>query len=190
MSGFRLSIAGMLGLVAIVALGLGSLRAASAIWTMIGATATLGLLLTGVVGACHGRGADRAFWFGFALFGGTYFLIVNWDWFGGQIAHDLTSGLGDLAESLVEPLPPTPIGTGSAPVANPSMSMADRSVKVGSVVQLARMFLSLIFALVGGLTSLAFHLRAAEAMGKTSTGRPLILQNTALPRADRNESGP
>ncbi|MGE3822290.1 MAG: hypothetical protein AB7I30_22995 [Isosphaeraceae bacterium] len=154
MSGFRLSLAGALGLVALLALGLASLRSATVWWTMLASSATLFVLLTGVVGAIERRGADRSFWLGFALFGITYLLLVNWDGFGGQFGYDLTRGLDDWAETVVEPLPRATASASGAGTSSPTLA-ADRSVKVGNVVQIARMFLSLAFAIGGGLTARA-----------------------------------
>ena len=59
------------------------------------------------------RGIDRAFWVGFALFGWTYLILVNWDWVGGQFGHDLTAGISEAAEWLLPEVkaPPCPFGS-------------------------------------------------------------------------------
>lgn len=164
MSGFRLSLAGALGMIALLALGMFALRSATPWWTMLAASATLFVLLTGVLGASQTRGSDRAYWLGFALFGITYLILVNWDWLGGQFGHDLTRGLSDWAEELVEPLNPGGANATAGAVFVPSLA-AERSVKVGSVAQIARMFLSLSFAVGGGLTARAMFGRASQDHG-------------------------
>src|SRR5262249_23763078 len=156
---FRLSIAGMLGVVAVVALWLTSLRVASPFSVSVAATITLGLLLTGVLGALLLRGPGRGFWLGFALFGGVYLLLVLWDWVGGPLGHDLTTGLRDLAESLLPP-DPTLAAAGRAMTARPNSSaplpglppgfnyfaaVQQREAKLGNFVEIGRMSLSLLF---------------------------------------------
>ena len=66
---------------------------------------TLALLLAALLAAWLLAGTDRAFWVGFALFGWTYLVLVNWDWVGGQFGHDLTAGLSDVAESMFAEVP-------------------------------------------------------------------------------------
>jgi hypothetical protein len=101
MIGPRFSLANLLGIVAVIALGLTGLSSATTFWTSAAATVTLGLLLAALLGAVLLRGADRAFWLGFALFGGTYLVLVEWDWIGGQLGHDLTAGLSGVADSIL-----------------------------------------------------------------------------------------
>src|SRR5262245_5156858 len=97
---YRISLAGSLGIVAVIAMGLAGMRSASSLWTMAAATVTLALLLSAVIAARLLDGLDRAFWAGFAVFGWSYLLLVNWDWIGGQFGHDLTAGLSDVAETI------------------------------------------------------------------------------------------
>jgi hypothetical protein len=153
----RFSVAGLMGTVAVIALGCVGLVSASTFWTSAAATITLGLLLGAVLGAVLLRGADQSFWLGFALFGIVYLLLVDWDWFGGQLGHDLTSGLSDFAESIIPapqvataPIaPPLPFPS-PAPAAGRMEIIAAHSVKIGNFVQIGRMTLALLFALVGG----------------------------------------
>jgi hypothetical protein len=72
----RLSIAGLMGIVLVAALGLTALRSASEVWAGVAMLVTLGVLALGIVGvACRG-GAERAWWLGFVLFGCGYMLMV------------------------------------------------------------------------------------------------------------------
>ena len=89
----RLTLASLMGLVAVIALGMAGLFSASTFWTAAAATVTLILLLGAVLGTILLRGAEWAFCLGFALFGVVYFVLVEWDWVGGQLGHDLTAGL-------------------------------------------------------------------------------------------------
>jgi hypothetical protein len=160
LKGPRFSLAGLMGIVAVIALGCVGLVSASTFWTSAAATITLGLLLGAVLGAVLLRGAEQAFLLGFALFGVIYLLLVDWDWFGGQLGHDLTAGLSDVAESII-PAPrvatapiTSPFPSPSPPVPGlmePMETFAAHSVKIGNFVQIGRMTLALLFALVGGI---------------------------------------
>src|SRR5262249_35354616 len=160
-----------LGIVAVIAMGLAGMVSASSVWTTMAATVTLALLLIAVLAARLLTGADRAFWMGFALFGWTYLVLVNWDWVGGQFGHDLTAGLSDgagvvVAEAKVQiapeppasPLsqPPPRDGTRNSnravvPLRPPPTSVIShaqflelvraRQIKMGNFVQIGRMFL-------------------------------------------------
>jgi hypothetical protein len=155
----RISLATLLAIVAVLALGLAGVASASRLSTMVAATVTLAWLLTAILAAWLRRGIDRAFWVGFALFGWVYLVLVNWDWVGGQFGHDLTGALNGFAEALV-PEVPVP----AAPQFRTPQSMMRfglltdsqrammqlRETKVGNLVQIGRMLLALLFALVGG----------------------------------------
>jgi hypothetical protein len=178
-----------MGIVAVIALGLAGIRSASSFWTTAAATVTLALLLGALLAAWLLAGADRAFWAGFALFGWTYLLLVNWDWVGGPFGHDLTAGLSDLAESMfaepvpiapatpVAPPPPTlPLIRPTQPptVVNPAPRPAppgpsyleevrQRQIKIGNFVQIGRLALALAFALLGGFIATVIARRREPA---------------------------
>src|SRR4051794_34815811 len=129
----RLSIAGLLGIVAVAALGMTGLRSATTFWTSAAGTITLGLFLGSILGACMLRGRERAGCVGFALFGIVYLILVNWDWIGGQFGISLTAGLGDLADTLVPkpPLASGPNAGGTPRLAVATEVLAARQVRVG-----------------------------------------------------------
>jgi hypothetical protein len=68
----RFSIAGLLGLVLFVAVALAALRDANDLWDSGVFSFTLGLLLVSILLAIHRTERRRAYWLGFALFGGGY----------------------------------------------------------------------------------------------------------------------
>ena len=117
MHGPRLTLASLLGIVGVLALGFAGLASSTTFWTSAAATVTLALLLGAVLGALLLGERERAFCLGFALFGGVYLVLVDWDWLGAQFGHDLTAGLSDLADSLVPaPVVATPASpSGSTP---------------------------------------------------------------------------
>jgi hypothetical protein len=176
----QVSLAGLLGLVAVAAVGLASLKYATVVWTSIAATLTLGLLLAAVLGAVFLRGKDRGFWAGFALFGIAYLTMVNWSGVGGQTGHGLTGGLSELAE-WVHPEPPRTLAPAPGVRATPPENMAfwpseryeeaqRRYIRLGNFVSIGRYALCLAFALVGGLVGRHF---AAEGARASETSEPV-----------------
>jgi hypothetical protein len=161
MTGPRLSIAGLLGIVAVAAFWLTGLKSATTFWTSAAATLTLALFLGAVLGAFFLRGRDRAACVGFALFGIVYLILVNWDWVGGQFGISLTAGLGDFADSLL-PMPSRAAGPnpGGTPIITVSSEvLAARQVRVGNVLQISRMLLALLFGLAGGWAGISLARR-------------------------------
>jgi hypothetical protein len=159
----RLTIASLLGIVAVFALGLAGLASSTRFWTAASATVTLFLLLAAAMGGILLSGRERAVCIGFALFGSVYLFLVNWDWVGAQFGHDLTASLDDLAEVLI-PAPQVavaPTTSGGVPVA-PSFSLADRQVRIGNFLQISRMLLALLFGLAGGWVAGTLSRRSAS----------------------------
>ncbi len=167
----RLTLASMMGLVAVSALGMTGLFSASTFWTAAAATVTLMLLLGAVLGAVLLRGGEGAFCLGFALFGIVYLVLVEWDWLGGQLGHDLTSGLIDLAESILpSPVFATRANALNPPIHVPSEALAARQIRVGNFVQISRMALAIGFALAGGYLGRAFSERQRGLPGQGPSG--------------------
>jgi hypothetical protein len=152
-----ISIAGLAGIVIVLGTGMAALKSASVLWTNAASTVVLALFLSAVVGAIYLRGADRAYWVGFAVFGWGYLVLVNWTSLGGQFGHDLTGGLDDLAETVIplEFIPATAL-----PSPNAMEMLARRSVKLGNFVQIGRLVMALLFAVAGGIVTRSFALRS------------------------------
>ena len=77
MRGMRLRISWLIGAVAFSALGFAALKQASPLVDQLVFTATLTALGLAALLAIHRGGRDRAFWIGFVLAGGLYFLASN-----------------------------------------------------------------------------------------------------------------
>jgi hypothetical protein len=73
----RISIAGLMGVVAVAALGSAGLRYSSEAWAGLVLLVTCGALLLGVVGALCREPHERAWWLGFALFGAGYLALAH-----------------------------------------------------------------------------------------------------------------
>ncbi len=74
---FRFSIAGLMGIVLIAAVGLAGLRNASALWAGTLLMLTCATLALAVVGAIYCRGPRQAWWLGFAIFGWGYLALLK-----------------------------------------------------------------------------------------------------------------
>ncbi len=72
MRSLRLSIAGLMGIVLVAAIGLAALRNPSETWAGVLLLATLGAFCIALVGAFCRTGAQRGGWIGFAVFGWVY----------------------------------------------------------------------------------------------------------------------
>jgi hypothetical protein len=75
MRSLRFTIAGLIGVITFLGIGLAALREASELWDSGLFTLTLGVLLVAVLLAVHRREDRRAFWAGFALFGWGYMAL-------------------------------------------------------------------------------------------------------------------
>ena len=75
----RFSIAGLMGAVAMSAVGIAALRAAdSTAWAGAMLMLVCGVLALAIVGALCRRDSERAWWLGFALFGCGYLMLAFW----------------------------------------------------------------------------------------------------------------
>jgi hypothetical protein len=157
----------------------------SRLWPMVAATVTLAVLLVALLASWLFSGIERAFWVGFALFGWSYLILVNWDWVGGQFGHDLTAGISDAAEWIMPeghaPQPyvaaPVPKQAVPAPTAlyNPidyTELLRQRQIRIGNFVQISRVLFSLIFGVVGGFLGRALAERAERSKRAERTASP------------------
>jgi hypothetical protein len=213
---FRISLAALMAIIGVIALGLAGMVSASRFWTASAATVTLALLLAAILSARLSDGTERPISAGFALFGWTYLLLVNWDWVGGQFGHDLTAGLNEVAEAIfpevrapVIPTSPaaslpgqiiqnmtvrpaqtpaelTPVPSPTSPVVNQFDYLElvhRRQTKIGNFVQIGRMLLSLLFALVGGFLG---RLLAQRRESRSRTAEQARTASTPREAGDRS----
>ena len=88
-SPLRFSLLSLMGAVLVAAVACAALRFASELWASAVLTATIGMLLVGVLGMVLRRGPARAFWFGFTLFGSSYLILVFAPWFYNNVRPQL-----------------------------------------------------------------------------------------------------
>ncbi len=104
----RISIAGLLGLVGLFAVGLAALTSATAAWLGFFFLLTFGLLFAGVVGWIL-RGRRSGGWVGFVVFGWGFFLL---EYRPGVNSFDrlASDAVADWAFEMVNPTPVDPPG--------------------------------------------------------------------------------
>ena len=73
----RISILGLMGVVVAAGLGLAALRDANELWAGLVLLADLAAVGTALLGVVYRRGRERAWWLGFALFGGGYLALTT-----------------------------------------------------------------------------------------------------------------
>ena len=119
MRGFRVTVAGLMAAVVVVALGVVGLKQGTYAWAAATYWVAVFLILGAGVRAAGRRGATRAFWGGFAVFGGAVFLLSfhlpgeavsrrrrRWRW------DSTGSTSGSTAEMVPNPRRSTPTGGG------------------------------------------------------------------------------
>jgi hypothetical protein len=73
----RVSIASLLAVVAVAALGFAAVTVASPIWVGLVTSLTWFLIVAALLGVLFGRGSRRVFWTGFALLGWSYLILTH-----------------------------------------------------------------------------------------------------------------
>jgi hypothetical protein len=100
--------------IGILGVALAALRNPSYLWANAAFTAALMGVVAAVVNSIVGRGARRAYWLGFALFGGTYLAICSTPVLRDSVCpHLVTEAIFDMVYPLMAPaspqLPPAPV---------------------------------------------------------------------------------
>lgn len=190
-SRFQIPLSGLMGIVLVVALGCAALRQPSEFGVSAAITALVGALFMGILAALFRRGEARAFWLGFALFGGGYFVIAFGSW---QFSENLKRRL--LTEKLLDYLHPrivrplgedptlvTPIVVSGTALPNASVMQNDGTGRLyqtpsGQIVRIApawaefeqigHALFGLLLALIGGMLARYYFLRSE----REGTGQP------------------
>ena len=132
----RISIAGLMGVVLVAAIGFAALRNSSENWAGLMLMLTCGVLMLGVVGAvCRGP-HERAWWLGFTLFGGGYLALAHAMAFYANAAADDHAGgihrLGPRRETRFSPRNRRQwVGFARADVSHPALPVGARAGPLG-----------------------------------------------------------
>lgn len=101
---YRFSIRSLMVVILLLALAFTALRTPSRIWANAWYTLALGGVTIAIPAAVANLGQRRAFWIGFAVCGGVYFVFSLAPWLDKEVGHQLfTTTILDLAsESIVD----------------------------------------------------------------------------------------
>ena len=148
MSRFRFSISGLLALVALCGVMFAALRTHSGIWSLVMAMIVVSSLLIALLGVFFLRGPWRAFWAGFALFGGCFLYLFHWYWF---LYHFGNAGISNLLDAASWYDPDTD---------RHGRMFDDTGVIIDDFVRIAWLEIVLVLALIGGIIGAVFAARA------------------------------
>jgi MFS family permease len=186
MNRFRFSLSAMLLVIACFAVTCASLRFASGLLASIAFTSAVAALLFAVLGAVFRGGPERAFWIGFAVFGGGYLVFAFAPWFHGDTSPQAPMLLTSRLLALVHPPlqhPESP-ASGMSRGTNPSLAQSTwRQVyPAGPMLvpawehfaQVGHSLLTLLAALVGGAIARWLHWSNPAASPPTRLPHPSV----------------
>src|SRR5579883_3392587 len=102
---FRVSIAGLMAFVAIAGLGMVGLKEGTEFWASTAFTVTILILAGSVLSVAYSRGARRATWIGFAVFGWGYLIWNLGPWSDSGLPKPLTNPLLSALHEQIHPVP-------------------------------------------------------------------------------------
>jgi hypothetical protein len=116
----RRSIAALMALVVLIAVGMAGLSRPSRLWAAVLFSGVTAALTVALLVALLGRGRTRAFWTGFAVGGWVYLTLQYGPWFETQVGpYTLPTAMLDVLYPLVAP--PAPTGTTTTVVTSGGM---------------------------------------------------------------------
>ncbi len=105
----RFSIASLLVVIGVFGIALGAFRNPSYLWANVTFSVAFAAIVLAIINTIYGRGADRAYWLGFALCGGIYFATCTVPGIRDSLCPRLvTEVIFDLLYPHVSPQPPPP----------------------------------------------------------------------------------
>jgi hypothetical protein len=102
MQRFRFSIWSLMAAIVLLAAAFAALRTPTPLWGNFWFSVDLICLVLAILAAVYRRGADRAFWVGFAAFGWVYFVLALAPWFQREMGFQLlTTTLLDMSAPAI-----------------------------------------------------------------------------------------
>jgi hypothetical protein len=161
----RFTIAGLMGLVVVVAVGVAALRFASDLWAGILLMPTLGTLGAAVLAFHERTGSLRSWWRGFALFGWGYLVLAMGPWASEAIAPHLPTTAG--LDALYARMHPDSEAQADLDVANTRLRggivLATSNSAPEPFLRVGHCLWALLVACVGGVVGRALHARGERA---------------------------
>ena len=105
----RFSIASLLVVIGVLGIALAAFRNPSYLWANVTFSAAFAAIVLAIINTIYGRGANRAYWLGFAVCGGTYFATCTIPGIRDSLCPRLvTEVIFDLVYPHISPPPPPP----------------------------------------------------------------------------------
>src|SRR5262245_55425587 len=172
----RFSLAGLMGVVLVLALGLASLRFASETSSGVIVLMTLGILSLTVLGVVYRRGAARAWCLGFALLGWGYMVLASESWWDRTIHRPAL-----VTSALLDRLYPI-LYVGDDPVISPDPLNKAIVAKLDEPISMA-------FANETPLEDVLKYVKSATT-GPNDNGIPIYVDPSALRKAGITMTSP
>ena len=168
MGRLRVTIVGLMAAIVVCATAFAALRTASDLWAGAFYTLTAVLLLVAVLAARFRRGAERAFWFGFAVFGWGFFLLGWGPWTDARIEEgEVVYNAHLLTTKLVLFLVPRLRKATDDPEAINQIT--------ANTLRISYLLTTLTLALVGGLIAVLMRRRGRVPSGRSGkTSRAVV----------------
>jgi len=190
----RITIAHIILVVLVIALGLAAIRSGSAAWAGAMFSITFFAMICSLLGVALGRGIRRIYWTGFAALGWSYLLLIYVPWLDGKIGRFLLApNLFDYLEEVLhsdsqgggmQSLPPGIIGAmatgggfdGGAGGWSGVQNLSD-FVRIGLAME------ALLWAFLGGWVACYF------ASGRDGVSSPYVAGPGGAPEAGGHSHG-
>lgn len=185
----RITIAHLVVVVVVAAIGFAALRSASAPWTGAMVSITFFVMTCSLLGVVLERDMHRIYWSGFATLGWTYLFLTHSPWLYQQVGrHLLAPNLPDALLEVLQPAPPGGGGLQSVPVGMSGASIAGGGFGGGgaggipfwthvNVLRICKSIEALLWAVLGGSVACYFasgrdRRRQRQGAPPTTAARP------------------
>jgi hypothetical protein len=160
----RITIAELILVVVVAAIGLAAIRSGSAAWSGAMFSITLFAMICSLLGIVLGRGARRVYWSGFATLGWSYLLLMYVPWMHENIGRFLLApNLFEQLEAVLHPasgggggLQSVPLGVIGASATGGGFGGAAGVQGVSDFVRIGTSMEALLWAFLGGWSARYF----------------------------------
>jgi hypothetical protein len=187
----RITIAELMFIVLVTAIGLAAIRSGSPAWAGAMLSITIFAMICSLLGVALRRAQRRAYWLGFATLGWSYLLIMYVPWLHANVGQFLLAlNLFEYLEEIVHPEPSPagglqslPLGVLAATVTAGGFDGPTGAAALSNFVRIGMAMEALLWAFLGGRVASYF----ASERDREST--PPIAASARTPEADQQRRG-